>query len=83
VEEGVGLGRSVTTDDVDGDGVRDVIAGTLINRIMVLFLATAGPVQGTRNPGAFIREAVWVGSIPDVQANCMLGSAMHVLPALT
>jgi len=76
-----GIGTALSSVDVDGDGVRDLIASTAQGRLLVVFLAaggvtSAGVTSAGATPGAMIREAVWVSGMGTVPAGCRWGSQL-------
>ena len=82
VPQNEGLGRSLVTDDIDGDGVRDVVASTMKNRLLILLLAAGGRLSSGWEAGAVLKDTVWVDGLPPVPFGCRMGNAMHLLPPL-
>lgn len=63
--------------------MRDLVASTDKTTILVMFMSAGGfDGPGDRMPGAFVREAVWVGGLGNHDTQCNLGKYMQPLPAM-
>lgn len=79
------LGQSIVGADLDGDGVRDLVASTAEGRLLAVLMAAGRHEASAGSPsqaGLFVREAIWIEGVSTPPTGCSIGTSMQLLPPL-